>query len=81
MIQHYTHLALGEEEQAVKYFEMAEDLHQRFTDRFATAAENRVSLPPFEAVRYSRLRAFLLEEDPVLVALADGVGFKGRRAS
>ncbi len=68
MIRHYTHLALGEEEQAVKYFEMAEDLHQRFTDRFATAAENRVSLPPFEAVRHSRLRAFLLEEDPVLVA-------------
>ena len=45
---------------------MAENLHQRFVDRFSTAAKNRVSLPPFDKVKLTRLRAFLVEEDPVL---------------
>ena len=68
MIRHFTHLALGEEEEAVKHLNMAEDLHKRYTDRFDNAAENRVSIPPFQTVRIARLRAFLVEEDPVLVA-------------
>tara|TARA_Y100000588_G_scaffold287959_1_gene306232 strand:- start:52 stop:1680 length:1629 start_codon:yes stop_codon:yes gene_type:complete len=68
MIRHYTHLAMGEEEEADRHLTMAEDLHKRFKDRFEKAAENRVSLPiSFEAVKYNRLRAFLIEEDPTLV--------------
>ena len=66
LIRHYTHLALGEDEEAVSHLTMAENLHQRFTDRFSNAAENRVSLPSFEQVKLARLRAFLVEEDPVL---------------
>ncbi len=66
LIRHYTHLALGEDEEALSHLTMAENLHQRFTDRFSNAAENRVSLPSFEQVKLARLRAFLVEEDPVL---------------
>jgi hypothetical protein len=66
MIRHFTHLALGENEEAASHLTMAENLHQRFVDRFSTAAKNRVSLPPFDKVKLARLRAFLVEEDPVL---------------
>jgi len=67
MIRHFTHLALGENEEAASHLTMAENLHQRFTDRFSSAAENRVSLPSFEKVKLARLRAFLVEDDPILV--------------
>ena len=68
MIRHFTHLALGEEKEAVEHLNMAEDLHKRYTDRFDNAAENRVNIPPFQTVRITHLRAFLVEEDPVLAA-------------
>ena len=61
-------LNLGREEEAVKHLNMAEDLHKRYTERFSTAAANRVNLSDFSKIRLARLRAYLVEEDPVLVA-------------
>ena len=68
LIRHFTHLAMGEEEEAVKHLNMAEDLHKRYTGRFSTAAENRVNLPEFSIILQARLRVFMLEHDPVIVA-------------
>jgi hypothetical protein len=68
LIRHFTHLAMGEEEEAVKHLNMAEDLHKRYTGRFSTAAENRVNLPEFSIILQARKRVFMLEHDPVIVA-------------
>jgi hypothetical protein len=59
---------MGEEEEAVKHLNMAEDLHKRYTGRFSTAAENRVNLPEFSIILQARKRVFMLEHDPVIVA-------------
>ena len=63
----FTYLALGDEDNAIEYYEFIERIYARYVERFKNSPE-RMGLPPLEDLRRTRLTAFLLEEDPKMVA-------------
>jgi hypothetical protein len=64
-IKHFFYLADGDEERAKKYFDMAKQIHNHYTEKFKNSP-GRMGIPPFEEYRITRLRAFLMEENPLL---------------
>ena len=67
LVKHFTYLALGDEDNAIEYYEFIERIYARYVERFKNSPE-RMGLPPLEDLRRTRLTAFLLEEDPKMVA-------------
>ena len=63
LVKHFTYLALGDEDNAIEYYEFIERIYARYVERFKNSPE-RMGLPPLEDLRRTRLTAFLLEEDP-----------------
>ena len=64
-MKHYFYLADGDEKRAVKYYDMAKQVHNQYTEKFKKTPE-RMGIAPFEVYRINRLRAFLMEEDSVV---------------
>ena len=69
LIRHFSLLGDDNSEEADDALGMAKEVVDRYNARFANAKGGRVSLPPFEAIRILRMRAFLLEESPVRAAM------------
>ena len=57
LMKHYIYLAEGNEEKAKGYFDMAQRVHQKYSDKFKNDAGR------MDQWRIARLRAFLIEED------------------
>ena len=66
-MKHFFYLAEGEEEKAKGYYDMAEQVHKHYTEKFQNS-QGRMGIGTFEELRIGRLRAFLIEESPAVTA-------------
>ena len=64
-MKHFFYLAEGEEEKAKGYYDMAEQVHQHYTEKFKNS-QGRMGIDSFKKWRIVRLRAFLIEEAPAV---------------
>jgi hypothetical protein len=71
-MKHFFALAEGDEKNADEYYNMAQQAHQHYSEKFKNSP-GRMGIAPFDVWRIVRLRAFLIEQDP---AVADALRVK-----